>query len=71
MSVTIKAPERASLQLSRFWSQYFSETPTCTCGTCDEVAIEVDPYFPYLDDFNRCIAHRLEEESSEASGSLS
>jgi hypothetical protein len=70
MTGTIKAPEQAAMELSRFWAQYFSETPTCTCEACGEVAMEVDPYFPYLDDFNRCSAHRL-EESDEASGSLS
>jgi hypothetical protein len=62
MSNTIKAPERARLMLSSFWAQYFSETPTCTCEACGEVAIEVDPYFPYLDDLNRCISHRPNDE---------
>ena len=71
MPETIKAPERAHLRLSSFWAQYFSETPTCTCGACGEVAIEVDPYFPYLDDFNRCIVHREEEEEEPGSGSVS
>ena len=70
MPHTIKAPERAQPQLSSFWEQYFSETPTCTCGACGEVAIEVDPYFPYLDDFNRCILHR-ENALDERSGSVS
>lgn len=70
MSTTIKAPDGARLELSSFWSRYFSETPTCTCGACDEVAIEVDPFFPYLDDFNRCFLHRG-AEPAEASGSLS
>jgi hypothetical protein len=70
MSVTIKAPEQARQELSSFWARYFHETPTCTCDACGEVAIEVDPYFPYLDDFNRCIVHRGEFES-EAAGSVS
>ena len=70
MSATIKAPEGARLELSSFWSRYFSETPTCTCEACEEVAIEVDPFFPYLDDLNRCISHRL-EEAREDLGSLS
>lgn len=71
MSMTIKAPEQARPVLGSFWSQYFSETPTCTCESCGEVAIEVDPYFPYLDDLNRCAVHRLEEEASEDFGSVS
>jgi hypothetical protein len=70
MPSTIKAPEQARTELSSFWAQYFSETPTCTCDACGEVAIEVDPFFPYLDDFNRCVLHRLDAES-EAIGSLS
>lgn len=70
MSATIKAPQQAQPDLSTFWAHYFSETPTCTCEACGEVAIEVDPYFPYLDDFNRCPSHRMELEG-EASGSLS
>lgn len=70
ISTTLKAPEGARLELSDFWARYFAETPTCTCGPCAEVAIEVDPFFPYLDDFNRCILHRW-EEVPEASGSLS
>ena len=72
MPVTIKAPEQARPVLSNFWAQYFSETPTCTCDACGEVAVEVDPYFPYLDDFNRCAAHRLEAENEGGTpGSLS
>ena len=66
----IKAPQAAQLQLSHFWAQYFAEIPVCTCEACGEVAIEVDPFFPYLDDRNRCTSHRL-EDSYEASGSLS
>ena len=67
---TIKAPEQARTELSSFWARYFSEIPTCTCQSCGEVAIEVDPYFPYLDDFNRCAQHRI-EEAAEVAGSVS
>lgn len=70
MAVTIKAPEQAQPELSSFWARYFSETPTCTCEACGEVAVEVDPFFPYLDDFNRCASHRIESDD-EASGSVS
>ena len=47
-----------TMQLTRFWSGYFSETPLCTHAECQGVAVEVDPYFPYLDDNNRCLEHR-------------
>jgi hypothetical protein len=70
MSATIKAPEQARPALDSFWARYFSETPTCTCEACGEVAIEVDPFFPYLDDLNRCAGHRGESEGGPA-GSLS
>lgn len=70
MSATIKAPEQAQPALDSFWARYFSETPMCTREACGEVAIEVDPFFPYLDDFNRCARHRQEFEGGPA-GSLS
>ena len=41
--------------LARFWSEYFAETPLC--AVCRTVASEVDPFFPYLDDLNRCPGH--------------
>ena len=68
--MTIKAPVQAQPELSSFWARYFVETPVCTCDACGEVAIEVDPFFPYLDDLNRCVVHRP-DEIHEASGSLS
>ena len=68
--MTIKAPQQAELELSSFWARYFAETPVCTCEACGNVAVEVDPFFPYLDDLNRCILHRLEDLSGP-SGSLS
>ena len=51
ITAQVSGPDR----LARFWSQYFAETPLCAvCGT---VASEVDPFFPYLDDLNRCPGH--------------
>ena len=51
ITAQVSGPDR----LTRFWSQYFAETPLCAvCGT---VAREVDPFFPYLDDLNRCPGH--------------
>ncbi len=32
----------------------------CALPECDCVACEVDSYFPYLDDLNRCEQHPLE-----------
>lgn len=63
MHVTIKAPHEAMPQLSNFWGRYFSEIPTCTNPGCCRVAVAVDPFFPYLDDLNRCEMHVAEEES--------
>lgn len=68
--MTIKAPQEAQPALSSFWAQYFIEIPICTCEACGEVAIEVDPFFPYLDDLNRCTVHR-DDQDYEASGSVS
>ena len=51
ITAQVSGPDR----LAQFWSQYFAETPLCVvCGT---VASEVDPFFPYLDDLNRCPGH--------------
>ena len=71
MSVTINAPVQAQLHLTSFWARYFSEIPACTRTGCKQVAIEVDPYFPYLDDFNRCALHRKEADTIAESGSVS
>ena len=67
MDLTLRAPIAASEDLTGFWADYFNEIPTCTCNECSEVAIEVDPYFPYLDDFNRCAGHILKGASQPAS----
>jgi hypothetical protein len=71
MAQTIRAPAQAEGSLSSFWARYFSETPTCTCDGCREVAIQVDPFFPYLDDFNRCTDHQEEVIDPTAFGSVS
>jgi len=60
--LTIKAPPQEPIQLTAYWEQYFVETPMCSCEACCHVAVEVDPFFPYLDDLNRCDAHRVAEE---------
>lgn len=71
MNQILKAPENADGHLARFWSHYFSETPTCTSSGCEDVAVEVDPFFPYLDDLNRCFHHRVKMEQAKYAGSLS
>jgi hypothetical protein len=70
MQITLKAPAAPESALGQFWRRYFEEIPTCTCGPCARVAVEVDPYFPYLDDFNRCQDHRRPYPQGDA-GSLS
>lgn len=57
MDLTIRAPLQEDFRLVSFWAGYFAETPHCTCPDCGNVAVEVDPFFPYLDDLNRCEAH--------------
>jgi len=71
MESTIKAPPALENQLGEFWQRYFQEIPTCSCEACAEVAVEVDPYFPYLDDLNRCAQHRTFRLLEVATGSLS
>ena len=57
---TIKTDVRGTDELMVFWGQYFPETPVCTHPDCSCVAAEVDAFFPYIDDFNRCDLHSLE-----------
>jgi len=59
MSKTIKAVVTGTEALTRFWRQYFPEVPVCSLPECGGVAVEVDSYFPYLDDLNRCEDHPL------------
>lgn len=59
MDRTISAPHgQAQQDLGQFWGRYFAEIPVCTHADCDRVALEIDPFFPYLDDRNRCDQHR-------------
>ncbi len=58
LAETLKAPVQNRVELGMFWSRYFKEIPTCTSEGCAEVAVEVDPFFPYLDDRNRCQGHQ-------------
>jgi hypothetical protein len=61
MDRTISAPNvREQNDLGQFWGRYFAEIPVCTHEDCERIAHEVDPFFPYLDDRNRCDQHRLE-----------
>jgi hypothetical protein len=60
MSKTIKALVQGKEDLTRFWQQYFPETPVCSLPECGSVACEVDSFFPYLDDLNRCENHPLD-----------
>ena len=61
MDLKFKTPEDQGQDLSGFWAGIFEEIPTCTRKNCGEVAIEVDYFFPYLDDYNRCEGHRPTE----------
>jgi hypothetical protein len=71
METTIKAPPTLQHRLGEFWQRYFQEIPTCSCAECAEVAVEVDPYFPYLDDLNRCRDHQEFGHLEVATGCLS
>lgn len=53
---TRRVPE---LQQVRIWSGCLPELPRCAVEGCDRHAIEVDSFFPYLDDRNRCDFHSL------------
>jgi hypothetical protein len=70
MESTIKAPPTLQGRLGEFWQRYFQEIPTCSCEECAEVAVEVDPFFPYLDDLNRCLAHQEPVDSTIAMGTM-
>ncbi len=43
--------------LTLYWNTIFSETPRCKSPGCQRVAHEVDAFFPYIDDHNRCDHH--------------
>ena len=60
MEKTIRTDIRGVEALTDFWGQYFPEVPVCTHADCGCVAAEVDAFFPYIDDFNRCETHSLE-----------
>lgn len=60
MDRTISAPHgQAQQDLGQFWGRYFTEIPVCSHEQCARIALEIDPFFPYLDDRNRCDQHRL------------
>ena len=58
MESLLSAPIQATESLVLFWSGYFQETPNCSVACCGAIALDVDPFFPYLDDLNRCHHHR-------------
>ena len=60
MEKTIKTDIRGVKALTVFWGQYYPEVPVCTHPDCEYVAAEVDAFFPYIDNFNRCETHSLE-----------
>lgn len=60
MPRTIKSEIRGIEALTVFWRQYFREIPVCSHPECACVASEVDAFFPYIDDFNRCEDHPLQ-----------
>lgn len=60
MVKTIRAEISGKDALATFWAQYFMEIPVCSHPECGTVASEVDTFFPYLDDLNRCENHPLE-----------
>ena len=48
--------------LIRYWTGLFNETPLCKESGCARVATEVDAFFPYIDDYNRCDRHQGDME---------
>jgi hypothetical protein len=46
-------------QQVRIWSGCLPELPQCSVEGCDRHAVEVDAFFPYLDDRNRCDFHSV------------
>lgn len=57
MANAIKQSDPTSSDASRYWGRLFVETPVCTVPGCDRVAHEVDAFFPFIDDYNRCDRH--------------
>ena len=54
---TILAGTNNEEKLKSFWLQFFPELPKCKEPGCQHIAMEVDTFFPYLDDNNRCYLH--------------
>lgn len=57
MAGTINTSQPQAESLIRYWNTIFVETPRCTAPGCRRVAQEVDAFFPYIDDYNRCDQH--------------
>ena len=62
---TILAETLDERKLTSFWQNVFPEMPVCTEPGCGKVAREVDSFFPYLDDLNRCDSHRTVESATK------
>ncbi len=68
MPRTIKSEIRGIEALTVFWRQYFREIPVCSHPECACVASEVDAFFPYIDDFNRCEDHPMQSMEVRSRG---
>ena len=64
MMDVIKSPDSSPEDATRYWGQYYVETPMCNIAGCGRVAHEVDAFFPYIDDLNRCDEHPGQSEPS-------
>ena len=53
------------------WSGCLPERPQCAVPGCAHQAHIVDPFFPYLDDRNRCDRHGPHFESATAQWHIS
>ncbi|MDH4120573.1 MAG: hypothetical protein OEV94_02560 [Deltaproteobacteria bacterium] len=52
-----QASPSAVVSLSLLWEQGQPEPALCAVPGCTHQAVEIDLYFPYLDDRNRCHQH--------------
>jgi hypothetical protein len=58
MSYYVRFPSHEQeTSTARIWQGCLPESPTCTHPGCQSPARTVDPFFPYLDDRNRCVEH--------------
>lgn len=62
MDTFITAPTEEENQTVAYWALWYQEVPRCSEPGCQKVAVEVDTFFPYMDDNNRCWTHRHPDE---------